>query len=140
MRASWLLLPLMLVPAPALAAPGRQNLPAELSDPAVADQLGRMMGALTRSLLDMPVGELEAAVEGREPSAEDRKRKLGDHVGGPEAAREVEARVSASGRQMQAMTRALVDSLPTIMESLENIEREIERRAANLPDPGYPRR
>ncbi len=140
MRAPWLLLPLMLAPAPALAAPGQPNLPSELSDPAMADRLGKMMGALTRSLLDMPVGEMEAAVEGRQPSAKDRGRTLGDHVGGPEAAREVEARVSASGRQVQAIGQLLVESLPSIMGALENVEREIERRAANLPDPSYPRR
>ena len=141
MRALWIALPLMLAPVPAMAAPKQApQIPPELSDPAMADKLGRMMGVLTRALMDMPVGELEATVEGREPTAADRSRRVRDRIGGPDAEREVEARVAASGRQMQAMSKALVASLPSIMQSLEGIERELERATANLPDPTYPKR
>jgi hypothetical protein len=141
MRALLIALPLMLVPLPALAAPKEApQLPPELSDPAMADRLGKIMGALTRALMDMPVGELEAAAQGREPTAAARVRRVRDHIGGPEAEREVEAKVVASGRQLQAMTQALVASLPAIMASLEGIERDLERATANLPDPTYPKR
>jgi hypothetical protein len=132
---------LMLAAAPALAAPKEApKLPPELSDPAMADKLGRMMGALTKALMDMPVGELEAAVQGREPTQADRSRRVRDHIGGPGTEREVEAKVDASARQMQVMTKALVASLPSIMASLEGVERELERATANLPDPTYPKR
>lgn len=141
MRAFWMVLPLMLASAPAIAAPKEApQLPPELSDPAMADKLGKMMGALTRALMDLPVGELEAAVQGREPTAADRSRRVRDHVGGPDAEREVEAKVAASGRQMQVMTKALVASIPSILASMEGIERELERATANLPDPTYPKR
>ena len=141
MRALLIALPLMLAAAPAMAAPKETpTLPPEFTDPAMADKLGKMMGVLARALMDMPVGELEAAVQGREPTAADRSRRVRDHTGGPEAEREVEARVAASGRQMQAMSKALVASLPSIMKSLEGLERELERAAANLPDPTYPKR
>jgi hypothetical protein len=141
MRAFWMVLPLMLASAPAIAAPKEApHLPPELSDPAMADKLGKMMGALTRALMDLPVGELEAAVQGREPTAADRSRRVRDHVGGPDAEREVEAKVAASGRQMQVMTKALVASLPSILASMEGVERELERATANLPDPTYPKR
>ena len=140
MRALWIALPLLLAATPAVAAPRSAQLPPELSDPAMADRLGRMMGSLARSLMDMPVGELEAAIEGREPTAADRTGRVRDHVGGPGVEHEVEAKVAASGRQVQAMSRALIASLPSIMASLENVERELERAAANLPDPTYPRR
>jgi hypothetical protein len=141
MRSLLLALPLMIAATPALAAPREApQLPPELNDPAMADKLGRMAGVLTRTLMDVPVGELEAAIEGREPIPADRSRRVRDHVGGPVAEREIEARVAASGRQMQAMGKALVASLPSIMASLENVERELERATANLPDPTYPRR
>ncbi len=141
MRLALIALPLMLAATPAMAAPKEApQLPPELSDPAMADRLGRMMGALTRALMDMPVGELEAAAQGREPTAADRSRRVRDRIGGPDAEREVEAKVAASGRQMQAMTKALVASLPAIMASLEGVERELERATANLPDPTYPKR
>ena len=141
MRVLWIALPLMLAATPAVAAPREApQLPPELSDPAMADKLGKMMGALTRALMDMPIGELEAAAQGREPTAADRSKRVRDHIGGPGAEREVEARVAASGRTMQAATKALVASLPSIMQSLEGVERELERATANLPDPTYPKR
>jgi len=141
MRAIWIALPLMLAPVPAIAAPtAAPQLPPELSDPAMADRLGHMAGALTRALMDMPVGELEAAVQGREPTPADRARRIRDRIGGPEAERRVEAQVAQSGRQMQAMGQALADSLPSIMSALDDVERRLERATANLPDPTYPRR
>jgi hypothetical protein len=141
MRVLWIALPLMLAATPALAEPKEvPKVPPELSDPAMADKLGKMMGALTRALMDMPVGELEAAAQGREPTQADKAKRVRDHIGGPDAERQLEAQVAASGRQMQVMTKALVASLPTIMKSLESVERELERATANLPDPTYPKR
>jgi hypothetical protein len=140
MRALLLALPLALIPVPATAAPADRQIPPELSDPAMADKLGQMMGSLTKALMDMPVGELEASVQGREPTAADKNKRVRDAIGGPDAERQVEAEVAASGRQMQAMTKALVASLPTIMASLEGVQRELERATANLPDPTYPKR
>jgi hypothetical protein len=140
MRALLLALPLALAAAPADAAPADLRMPPELSDPAMADKLGRMMGSLTKVLMEMPIGELEANVQGREPTAADKNKRVRDAIGGPGAEKLVEAQVAASGRQMQAMTKALVASLPTIMASLEGFERELERATANLPDPTYPKR
>ena len=141
MRALLIALPLALAATPALAAPKEApRLPPELSDPAMADRLGSMMGSLTRALMDIPVGELEAAAQGREPTPADRARRVRDHVGGPDAEREIEAKVAASGRTMQAATRALVDSLPALMGALDEMESRLERATANLPDPTYPKR
>jgi hypothetical protein len=140
MRALLLALPLALAAVPAAAAPTDLRMPPELSDPAMADKLGRMMGSLTKVLMEMPIGELEASVQGREPTAADKNKRVRDAIGGPGAEKLVEAQVAASGRQMQAMTKALVASLPAMMASLEGVERELERATANLPDPTYPQR
>jgi hypothetical protein len=141
MRAYWIALPLMLAPVPAMAAPqAAPQLPPELSDPAMADKVGRMAGALTRALMDMPVCELEAAVQGREPSPADRSRRVRDRIGGPQAERQVEAQVARSGRQIQAMSKALVDSLPSLMSAMDEVEKRLERATANIPDPTYPKR
>jgi len=140
MRAYWIALPLMLAPVAALAAPRpAPQLPPELNDPAMADGLGKMAGALTRALMDLPIGEVEAAVKGRDPTPADRAKRVRDAVGEPEAERQVEASVAQSGRQMQAMGKALADSLPSIMSALDDVEQRLERATANLPDPTYPR-
>jgi hypothetical protein len=130
----------MLAPVPALAAPKEvPQLPREFTDPAMADKMGKLAGALTRALMDLPVGELEAAVQGREPTAADRSKRVRDEIGGQQAERQVEAQVAQSGRQMQAMSKALVASLPSLMAALDDVEKNLERAAANIPDPTYPR-
>jgi hypothetical protein len=141
MRALWIALPLLLAPMPALAAPtAAPQLPRELSDPAMAEKLGRVAGVLTKALMDMPVGEVEAAMQGREPTPADRTKRVRDEVGGPEAERNIQAKVAASGKEMQAMSKILVDSLPAILQSLGQVQKQMERAIANLPDPTYPRR
>jgi len=140
MRIALFALPLMLAATPTLAAPVAPQLPPELSDPAMPDKLGRMAGALTKSLMDLPVGEMEAAIEGRPVTQADKAKRVRDSIGGADAERRVEAEVAQSGRKMQAMTKALVASLPAIMAAMDGVEKELERAVANIPDPTYPRR
>jgi len=140
MRRLLLALPLMLAATPALAAPAAPQLPPELSDPAMADKIGRMAGALTKALMDLPVGEMEAAIEGRPVTQADRAKRVRDSIGGPDTEQRVQAEVAQSGRQVQAMTKALAASLPAILQSLEQAKKQLERATANIPDPTYPKR
>lgn len=146
MRALAALIPLALVASPAAAQPkGEIRLPPELTDPAMADKLGRMAGSLTRAMMDLPIGEVEAAVEGREPTGADRNRRVRDLAGrDPNFERRIERQVAASGATMQAGMKALAASMPAILGALETaadeMEREIDRATANLPQPGYPNR
>jgi hypothetical protein len=142
MRIALAALPLMLATTPAFAAPvpAAPQIPPELSDPAMADKLGRIAGVLTKSLMDLPVGEMEAAIEGRPVTAADKTKRVRDSIGGPDAEQRVQADVAQSGRQMQAMTKALVASLPALMAAMGGVEKELERAVANIPDPTYPKR
>jgi hypothetical protein len=143
MRALLIALPALLAAAPLAAqtAPPRadRQIPPELSDPAIADQLTRALGPLSRALMDLPIGELEAAMEGRTPTEADRRKRVRDEIG-PDGERELAAQVARAGPQMRAMQKALAASLPSIMKSLEGVEKELERATANLPDPTYPKR
>jgi len=139
MRALLFALPLALTPVPAAAAPADRQIPPELSDPAIADKLTKALVPLSRALMNMPIGELEAAIAGREPTAADQTRRLSDEVG-PEGQKDIESSIAAAGPQMRAMQKALVASLPAIMSALGNVESELERATANLPDPTYPKR
>jgi hypothetical protein len=132
-------LPLMLAAAPAHAAPAPQ-VPGELSDPAMADKLGRVAGVLTRSLMDLPVGEVEAAIQGRPATAADRAHRVRDEVNDPYLDQRIAAGAAQSTRTMQRATKALVASLPAIMGALGQAQAELERAVSNIPDPTYPRR
>ena len=119
--------------------PNAPQIPPELSDPAMADKLGRMAGVADQGA-DGHAGRRDGGGDrraARRPQPT-RHKRVRDEIGGPEAERQVEAEVAASGRQMQAMTKALVASLPAIMGALDGVEKELERAAANMPDPTYP--
>lgn len=139
MRAILILVPVLFAATPALAAPP-PVLPPVLTDPAMADQLGRVAGAVTRSLMNVPVGELEAAIEGRPVTRADRARTVGNTIGDPYLEQRIAEQAAASGRTMQAASQALANSLPAIMQAIEGATQEIERAVANMPSPNYPQR
>ena len=123
-------------------APAPIAIPRELTDPAMADRLGRTMGAMAHAVMNIPVGEMQAAIEGRPVTRADRNRRVGD-VAGPDGramADHVAGNSAATGRAMQAAGRAMIGALPAILEAVRGAEAEIERATANLPDPTYPRR
>ena len=127
--------------APPMPAP---VLPPVLTDPALADRAGAIAGAVTRSLMNLPVGEVEAAIEGRPATRADRQRTVRDSIGDPYLAERVADQAAVSGRTVQvvsqAATRAIVASLPAILGAVDAARADIERAVGNLPDPTYPRR
>jgi hypothetical protein len=133
------------VAAPAAAqAPARQpqpghsaELPPEIADGRMLDQVGSMVGALTKAFLDLPVGEIEAAVENRPVTREDRRRTVRSVTGTDE--RELTAQIEESKGAVRAGGQAVVRTLPVIREALNKAGEEIERATANIPQPGYPR-
>ena len=143
MRLLLIALPLTLIAAPAMAQPTRApELPRELTDPAMADKLGKMAGALSRALLDLNVGEVQAAVEGRPVTQADRRRTVRDMAarGDPNIERNIERQAATSGAAIQAGAKAIAAALPAIMDAIDRAAADIDRTTANLPQPGYPRR
>lgn len=143
MRLLLIALPLAVAATPAMAQQyDPPQLPRELTDPAQADKVGRVAGALSRALLDLNVGEIEAAVQGRPANQVDRRRTVRDVVanGDPAIERRIERQAASSGAAIQSGARAMAAALPSIMGALEQAAAEIDRATANLPTPGYPRR
>jgi len=143
MRLLLIALPLTLIATPAMAQPSNApELPRELTDPAMADKLGKMAGALSRALLDLNVGEVQAAVEGRPATPADRRRTVRDMAAGgdPNIERQIERQAATSGAAIQAGAKAMAAALPAIMEAIDRAAADIDRATANLPQPGYPRR
>jgi hypothetical protein len=148
MRAFQLILPLALVASPALAetrpAPPAETItvPPELTDPAVADRLGGMMHALSKAFLNLPVGEIEAAAEGRPATQADRGHTIGDlgRRHDPNFDRNLDRDIEASRGAMQASIKAFAAALPAMTRSLAEARRAIEQATANLPSPLYPKR
>ena len=134
-------LPLLLVAAPAAAAPDASGLEQALRDPATAERIDRSLGALTDALLDLKVGGVKAALEGRKASPADQAltvRDLERNDGrDPEAIRR---QVREAGPALAKGMNALADAIPAMTRAMGDIEKAIERAAANMPDPNYPRK
>lgn len=145
-----LTLPLLALASPAAAqyyhppvgpAPSTAGVPPQMMDPALPDQLGRMAGALTHAVMNLPVGEMQAAIEGRPVTPADRGRTVGSETRDRGMAEhDVQREVATNAGTVQRSARAIQQSLPAVQQALGQLMSSIERATANLPDPTYPRR
>ena len=138
MHKSLVLLAFSLLAAPASAHPANSQLPPELTDPATVGRLVDTMQALSKALLEVKVGGVAAALEGRQPTASEQNmtvRELG-HIDG----RDLDRRIAAARPQIEQGMKAFQKSLPEIDRSLGEAQKSIERAIANMPDPNYPKR
>jgi hypothetical protein len=142
MTKSLIVLPLLLCATPALAQPVEPQLPQELTDSAVAQRLQRSMQVLSKALLDLRVGEMQAAIEGRKASAAEKKLTVRDlgRRDDPKFDRRLDERIAAAGPMIDRSVKAVSEAMPTILESVARARESIERAAANMPDPTYPKR
>ena len=149
MRSTVMLLTLILSATPALAqtatpptpAPG-VDVPQQLTDPAVTDKLVDAMQTLSKALLDLPVGEVRAAVEGRKASPAEKKltvRDLGRRED-PDFERNFRRQMAEAKPMIRQSMKAVADALPSMMQGLRQAQQSLERAAANMPDPTYPKR
>ena len=152
MRACLMVFPLMLVASPALAqakpapapvtVPEAIVVPPELTDPATAERLGAMVQALSKAVLNLPVGEIQAAAEGRPVTRADRGRTVRElgRAKDPNFERNLERQLADSGALMRASMKAFTAALPAMIKGLSDAGRELEKATANLPSPNYPKR
>ena len=151
MRSSLVLLAISLCAAPALAQPaapaaraGNQaiQLPPQLADPAAADRLANAMQSMSQALLDLKVGGLQAALEGREATSADKKLTIRDLArrDDPAFEKRLQQQIAQARPKMEQSIKALNEALPEVTEDLQRAQRSIERAIANMPDPNYPRR
>ncbi|MFC7536519.1 hypothetical protein ACFQPG_03965 [Sphingomonas sp. GCM10030256] len=145
MRALLLLVPAGLLAAPAAAQPRAAEpprrdivLPPEIADGRMVDQMGDMVGALTRAFMNLPVGEVEAAIENRPVTRADRMKTVRSESGMSE--RELQGEIERSKVAMKQGGQAMVRALPVITDALNRAGDEIARAIANMPSPNYPRR
>ncbi|WP_118856076.1 hypothetical protein [Sphingomonas mesophila] len=138
-------LPLVMLAVPAAAQPRApqstaqaMQIPPELTSPETAKKLGKMAAPLARALMSLPVGEIEAIAEGREPTAADKRRTVRDMAAAD--GRDIERELANAGPMIEQSAQRLTALLPVLMRSLAGLGAELEKATANLPQPGYPKR
>ena len=142
MRTKLILAPLLLFATPAFAQEAAPQLPRELTDPATVHRLAGTLQAITQAVLNMQVGGMEAALEGREATPEERKLTVRDLARrkDPDFDRHFQQKVATVGPQVERQMLAMQRALPEMMRSLHDAQTSLERAAANMPDPTYPKR
>ncbi|HEX6741720.1 MAG TPA: hypothetical protein VF079_08005 [Sphingomicrobium sp.] len=149
MRTRLILLPLLLSASPAFAqtpAPAPAQTPQEmqrvLNDPVMADRLANVMQALSKAFLELPVGEVQAAVEGRKPTAAERRMTVRDlgRRDDPNFDRNFRQQMANAKPMVQHSMRALSEALPGMMKGMQDAQQSLERAMSNMPDPTYPKR
>jgi hypothetical protein len=141
MRLSLVLLPFALCAAPAFAQQAGPQ-PPQLADPATADRLADAMQSLSNALLDLKVGGMQAAFEGRKASEAEKNVTVRDLArrDDPELDRHIQERIAEAKPVIEQSVRAMNEALPEIARSLAEARNSIERAIANMPDPNYPKR
>jgi len=142
MRTLLLVVPLLLTAAPALAqpAPPPMQVPPELLDPHMTDRLVNMGQVLSNALLNLPVGDIQAAAEGRPSTWADRHRTIRDMARSenPNFDRDYQRSLAEAGPQLRAAHRALVTALPQVLGDLSRAAEDMNRAMQNMPRPYYP--
>ena len=142
MRKILIVLPLLLCASPAFAQEAPPQLPPELTDPATAQRLAGAMQAVSHALLNVKVGEVRAALDGRQASPQERNMTVGDLARrrDPDFDRHFQQQVASVGPKVQQSMRALNQALPEMMRGLAQAQQALERAVSNMPDPTYPQR
>ena len=144
MRIPLLALQIVALAAPAIAAPPpppQIAIPPELTDPATADRLANMVQALSKAFLDLPAGEIEAAAEGRTPTARDKATTVGDLArrDDPNFDRDFGKKIAQARPMIHQSMKAFNQALPAITRSLAEAAATMQRIADNMPQPYDPR-
>lgn len=145
MHISLLALPMAMLAAPAAAAPPppppQIEIPPQLADPATADRLADMMQAMSKAFLNLPVGEIEAAAEGRRPTARDKATTVGDLArrDDPDFDRDFGRKIAGARPMIHQSMKAINDALPAITRSLDEAAAAMQRVADNMPQPYDPK-
>jgi hypothetical protein len=137
-----ILMPLLICASPALAQQPLPQLPPELTDPATVARVANSAQAVTDALLNVRIGDVRAAVEGRDATPAERRMTIGDMArrDDPDFDRHLHQDIARGGSRVQQSMRAVNEALPAVMQALADAQRSIDRALANLPDPTYPRR
>jgi hypothetical protein len=143
MRVAFLAAPLLALASPAMAqsTPAVQ-VPPELTSAETMNKLGNIMQALPDMLLDMKVGEVQAAAEGRKPTSAEKRMTVRDmgRRDDPNFERNLKQQVAQARPMMEASMKALVAALPQMMGGLQQAAEAAKRASTNLPSPTYPKR
>lgn len=139
--------PLVLLAQPATAqesqiAPVVGDIQEKLRDPALGKRMQAVSQSLVDVLMDLKVGKVAAALDGRQPSTAEANQTVRDLVrrDHPGAESDLRRKVAEAGPALERGMAAMAEALPQISESAQRAAEALRRIENNLPSSDYPKR
>jgi hypothetical protein len=109
----------------------RRNLP----DPAELKAMGEVAARAMEAMMDVPIGPLREAVEGRKLSRRERQETLGDVArrDDPEFKERMRDQMGVASVAMAALMEQMVTIAPVLRNTLEDVARRTEEAARQIP-------
>ena len=145
MRTGLIFTSLLAIASPAAAQPAPSavsEIERTLTDPATIDRMAKSMQALSNAFLNLPVGEVQAAIEGRQATPQEKGRTVGDMArrDNPGFDREFQRQIANAKPMVEQSMKALSSALPGMISGVEQMQQSLDRAISNMPDPTYPKR
>jgi hypothetical protein len=85
---------------------------------------------------------VEAALEGRQPTAKEKKMTVRDmgRADNPDFDRDMQQQMANARPMIEQSMKALSSALPAMMQGMGQMQQSLERAISNMPDPTYPKR
>lgn len=140
MRAMILLVPMLAAAAPVSAQMARPSAEMPVIPPGAADRAASTLDAITDALLDLRIGKLKAAIDGRPASPAERQMTIRELEArkDPGFERRLHRQIAEARPVIRQGIEQVNDTVPDVMDSIDRIGRAFDRAMANMPDPTYP--
>ncbi len=129
------------IPAP-IADPEVEEIRRSLPDPRELQAVGDVAVRAVDAIMDVPVGPLREAIEGRKLSPKEKQETLGDHArkDDPYFRERMRDQMGFATIALSALAEQLAVMTPVLRRTLEDVERRVEDAARGLPPRNYERR
>ncbi|HWH18786.1 MAG TPA: hypothetical protein VNT77_10725 [Allosphingosinicella sp.] len=130
--------------APARTAPmdpRDEEIVRSIPDPREVEAVGAAAGRAMDAILDMPVGPLREAIEGRRLSRREREETLGDHAAkdDPYFRERMRDQLAVAGVAVGVLAEQMAVMTPVLRQTLEDVERRVEEAVRTPPPHDYGR-
>jgi len=114
------------------AVPGPQEL----------ERVGDVTAATVDAILDVPIGPLREAIEGRRLSRREREETLGDHArkDDPYFRERMRDQITIASAAVGVLAEQMAVMTPVLRQTLEDAQRRVEEAARGVPPREYDRR
>lgn len=110
--------------------------------PQEIERVGDVTAATVDAILDVPIGPLREAIEGRRLSRREREETLGDHArrDDPYFRERMRDQITIAGAAVGVLAEQMAVMTPVLRQTLEDAQRRVEEAARGMPPRDYDRR